>query len=72
LDHQNNYASLSIDDNTAKSFNILATSWNVLYNFDSPQTKLFSNLYLAKFLDTSAKLFFPWRDIRKNGFAEKI
>jgi len=29
LDHQNNYASLSIDDNAAKSFNILATSWNV-------------------------------------------
>jgi len=25
------------------------------------QTKLFSDLYLAKFLDTSAKLFFPYR-----------
>jgi len=54
LDHQNNY--VSIDDNTTKSFNILATSLNVVHNyFDSP--KLFSDL--AKFLNISAKPFFP-------------
>jgi len=42
--------------NAAKSFNILA-SLNVLHNyFDSP-TKLFSDLYLAKFSVTSASLF---------------
>jgi len=28
-------------------------------NYGSP-TKLFTDLYLAKFLDTSAKSFFPW------------
>jgi len=42
-----------------KSFNILAISLNVLRNyFDGPQTKLFSDLYLTKFLDTWVKSFF--------------
>jgi len=44
--------------NAAKSFDILTSSLSVLHNyFDSP-TKLFSDLYLVKFLDTSMKLFF--------------
>jgi len=30
---------------------------NVLHNYFDDPTKSFSNLYLAKFLDTSAKLF---------------
>jgi len=52
-----------------KCLNILATNLNVLHNyFDSP-TKLFSDLYLAKFLDISAKLFFPCMH-EKNDFAE--
>jgi len=44
--------------NVAKNFDILATSLNVLYNFDS-LIKLFSDLYLAKFLNISAKSIFP-------------
>jgi len=62
LDHQNKYVErLSVDDNAAKSFNILATSLNVLYNYHVllVQTKLFSDLYLVKSLDISAKSFFP-------------
>jgi len=48
--------------NASKNFDILATSLNVQHNyFDDP--KLFSDLYLVKFLDTSAK-FFPCRNIR--------
>jgi len=40
--------------NAAKNFDNLATSLNVLHYFDS-SLKLFSSLYLAKFLDNSAK-----------------
>jgi len=40
-----------------KFFAILSSTHSHNY-FDSP-TKLFSNLYLAKFLDTSTKPFFP-------------
>jgi len=40
-----------------KNFNILVTSLNVLYNYFDGPTKLFSVLYLTKFLDTSAKSF---------------
>jgi len=36
--------------NAAKSFDILITNLNVLYYFP---TKLFSDVYLIKFLDTS-------------------
>jgi len=39
--------------NAAKSFDILATSLNALYNYFN-LTKLFSDLYLIKFLDTSS------------------
>jgi len=48
------------NDNIVKSFDILVTSLNILYNyFDNHSTKLFSNLYLTKyFLNTSTKLFF--------------
>jgi len=57
-DHQNNYVRyLSIDDNITKNFNILSTG--IFYVIILiMQTKLFSDLYLAKFLDNSAKLFF--------------
>jgi len=41
----------------AKDFGVLATSLNVLHNyFDSPNKIIFRS---AKFLDTSAKSFFP-------------
>jgi len=44
--------------NAAKNFDILAISSDVLHNyFDAPN--LFSDLYLVKFLDTSAKALFP-------------
>jgi len=43
---------------TAKNFDILITSLNVLYNYFDGLTKLFSDLHLiSKFLDTSAKFF---------------
>jgi len=41
--------------NAAKSFNVLTTGLSVLHNYFDGQTKLFSDLYPAKFLDTSAK-----------------
>jgi len=44
--------------NAAKNFGILAISSSVLHNYFASSTKLFSDLYLAKFLDTSVKLFF--------------
>jgi len=39
--------------NAAKNFDILAISLNILYNYFDGLTKLFSDLYLAKFLDIS-------------------
>jgi len=58
-----------LEHNDAKSFDILM-SMNVQHNyfdgFDGggyfDPTKLFSDLYLAKFLVTSAKSFFPCRE----------
>jgi len=35
----------------AKNFDILATNLSVLHNYFDGLTKLFSDLYLAKFLD---------------------
>jgi len=49
LDHQNNIEYLNVDDN-AKSFDILIINLNVIIIL-MVQTKLFSDLYLAKFLD---------------------
>jgi len=56
LDSQNNYVErLSVDDNDAKNFNILATSLNVLHNyFNDPNEIIFRSV--CKFLDISAKL----------------
>jgi len=34
--------------NTTKSFNNLAISWNILYNYFEGSIKLFSNLYIEK------------------------
>jgi len=47
-------------NNIVKSFNILATSLSDLHNYFNSLTKLFSNLYPAKLLDTSAKSLFPY------------
>jgi len=48
--------------NAAKSFNILiTTNLSVLYNYFNNSTKLFSDLYLAKFFNASTKPFFPCR-----------
>jgi len=46
-------------NNVAKSFDILITNLSVLYSYFDDPTKFFSNVYLAKFLDTLAKLTFP-------------
>jgi len=41
LDHQNTYVDrLNIDDNATKSFNILATNLNVLYNYFDDLNKI--------------------------------
>jgi len=45
--------------NVAKNLDILAISLNVLHYYFDSLIKLFSDLYFAKFLDTSAKSFFP-------------
>jgi len=42
----------------AKNFDILATSLSILHNYFNSPTKLFLDLYLAEFLDTSTKSFF--------------
>jgi len=44
-------------NNAAKDF--LAISLDVLHNYFNSLLKLFSDLYQAKFLDISVKLFFP-------------
>jgi len=43
----------------AKNFDLLATNFNVLYNYFDNSIKLFSDLYLVEFLDNLAKSFFP-------------
>jgi len=50
--------------NVAKNFDILVASLIVLHNYFDNSTKSFSDLYLAKFLDTSAKSFFSCKCIR--------
>ena len=47
-----------MENNAAKSFDILITNWSVLYNYFDDSTKLFLNLYLIKFLDSSVNSFF--------------
>jgi len=42
--------------NIVKNFDMIATS--ILHSYFDNPTKLFSNLYLAKFLNTSTKPFF--------------
>jgi len=60
LEQQNNYVEcLSIDDNVAKSFNVLAANLSYIIIL-MVQTILFSDLFLVKLLDTSAKPFFPY------------
>jgi len=49
----------SMMNNAAKSFDIVSTNLSVLHNYCGSSTKLLSDLYLAKFLHTSAKSFFP-------------
>ena len=53
-DHQSNYVGRSsIMSNAVKKFDILATSLSVLHNYFDGLTKLFSDLYQAKFLEFS-------------------
>jgi len=66
LDHQNNFVgTLKIMSNAAKNFNILAISLSVLIIILIVQQNYFSDLYLAKMLDLSAKPFFPCIKITK-------
>jgi len=44
-------------NNVAKKFDILAISLNVLHSYFDSLTKLFSVLYLIKFLNISEKSF---------------
>jgi len=48
-------------NNAAKNFAALSSSLGALYNYFNNLTKLFSNLYLAKFLDILTKSFLPIR-----------
>jgi len=52
LGHQNNYVENSSTSNVIKKFNVLATRLSVLHNYFNNSTKLFSDLYLAKFFKT--------------------
>jgi len=58
VDHQNNYVkgNSNLMNNAVNNFNILAISLSVLIILMVP-TKLFSDLYLSKFWDASAKSF---------------
>jgi len=59
LDHQNNYTrSSNMTSNVVKNFNILGISMSVLHNYFNSLTKLFLNLYPAKFLNILAKCSF--------------
>jgi len=42
---------------------LITISFSFLHNYFDILTKLFLNLYLSKFLDTLAKLFFPCKQI---------
>jgi len=54
-------------NNAAKSFDILAAILSIIHNyFNGP--KLFSDLYLAKFLDISTKLFFSCKIVHLEMF----
>jgi len=57
--YENNYIghSASITSKVIKSFDILLTSLSVLYKYSEDSTKLFADLYLAKFLNASVKPF---------------
>ena len=56
----NNYVeSSSMMSNATKSFDTLATSLSALQNYFHDSTKLFSDLYLTKCSDASAKLSCP-------------
>jgi len=46
--------------NTAKKFDVLATSLSVLYNYFNSSTNFFSNLYPVKILDLLAKSIFSY------------
>jgi len=49
---------LNITSNAVKSFDILTAGLNVLHNYFDGPNKIILDLYLVKFLDTSAKLSF--------------
>jgi len=51
VEHKNNYIEISSLSNAVKSFDITAISLSVLYNYFDGSTKLFSDLYLIKFLN---------------------
>jgi len=57
LDQQNHYVSWLIECQNFLQYCLLCL--RILNNFDNP-TKLFSNPYLAKFLNTSTNSFFSW------------
>ena len=56
--NQNNYVGHSSDDNATKNFVNLISNLNVPHNYFNDSRKLFLDLYLARFLNISAKPFF--------------
>ena len=60
LDHQNNYVGRSSQLLDCQNFlQPCSSRLNVLHNYFDGPTKFFADLYLAKVIDTAAKLFFP-------------
>jgi len=59
-------------NNVVKNFDILATSLSVPHNYFNDLIKLFSDLYLAKFLDTSAVLAVQLRYNQKGFERRKV
>jgi len=55
----------------SKLFATLSSCLSVLHNYFDDPTKLFSDLYLAKFLDTSAKLFLSFVSFVPSEFVKK-
>jgi len=59
LDYQNNYVGNLSNKQYCKKVLTFQANFSVLHKYFDNPIKLFTDLYLAKFLDTSAKLLFP-------------
>lgn len=56
---------LKLDARTSKFFAAKSLCLSALHNYYNAPTKLFADLYLAKFVDISAKSSFPYNNAKK-------